>query len=768
MRGKLKPLSIVSLILSLHSCDARVGTAHFDISAKTPDGKPVSGALVILDGEEIGQTNAFGTFVVDAKLPVDKFHKISITKDDIAYYYAPYFETFKVVSGATKAMPLSPTMYIVPKPRPTRSEKTQASNVADLPSSPASTAATPQLDNSPHPLELLNKLPLLSLPEASLAIGVASVPAAKTTQSMFTIHVYNGRSILTDSDVTWITSHNSEPVVETKCVTNDRGRCIINSNAQNQTEGTLLVEHAGFKSVARNISLTSNSNTRISLDPGRSISLKTLEVTPWRQKPLDGVTIRQHGAIVATTNAQGIAVVDVRGGAPGPLELESLSQKTIIHVTPSLQQSAQLVAKFPAPAKTSWPIRLLYPLHVSSDVKQESDLVGVALGEGTLITTAEATKSDLPPSRWIDLPTDSIALLPVLQVNEGRYSLKICAFTHQGMIATSEPVVLRNPRLSDSWKRTSDQAIKSLLQKMPWPGLVSSIQSGHITLSINPQFIHKEDRVAIDSPEGLLTAKVTSVTNDNVQAKLLDSPQNGSPMSSANEWTLMGASARKITLDDLELAKSKSEFVSLKMAGHESRSLRLAKKLLVENNTAEALKELLKITEVDANNLPAMQMKASISRTLGNSADVMRDLYKILEISAASGLKNSALGAEINLIRTQTENLFVVPGDKTIAARFGELADQSHTLKAEVTALGSRFANGALMLEFNAILARRKKAECEEDLIALATLPAVWSDFEATLDDYPWSPTETALWKKIVRQEIANVALAPDSVEKPM
>ena len=533
MRWNLKKILVASSLVSLPSCDDGVGNVHFDISAKTPDGMPVSDAVVTLDHSILGQTNAYGTFIFDTKISPNKYHKITVSKGDSQYYYAPSFESFKLSAGESKTISLAPKMYIVPKPQRAKiakiNNKSQTSN----------SKITPTVGDESQS----NELPFMEIAETFTLAAQELIAQTPNAHSMFTVHVYTGRSILRDAQVTWIDSKN----LESHCVTNDRGRCIINSQSSFDREGSLLVQHDGFKSTLKMLLPTSNSNARVTLESGASIDIKTVSVTPWSQTPAGSVSIRSQGVLLATSNPQGLAVAALTGPLPVTLDLESARHHTTLHTTISKQQDYRLSARFPDEAKQRLETQLVYPLHVDGAQRGYDDLVDLKASEPALAEASHAQPTNLSPKNWSTLPKETLSFLPVLKIHGTKFELQISAITSQGIIATSDPIPLNNTKLSASWKKSSELAMTSLRKNIPWPGIVTSNKLGKLEVSINTSFLKIGDQLSIDSIDEPLLAKITSVEKDKVIAEGI----NTNP---ENDWKLIGAVSRKLLNQSIHLA----------------------------------------------------------------------------------------------------------------------------------------------------------------------------------------------------------------------
>lgn len=232
--------------------------------------------------------------------------------------------------------------------------------------------------------------------------------------------------------------------------------------------------------------------------------------------------------------------------------------------------------------------------------------------------------------------------------------------------------------------------------------------------------------------------------------------------SAAGDWPTVGAISFKANTQSDAIAKFTTQLESLVVASRGDSALRLAVKYFAENSPREALKELAKIASkvgLEFEDPQITQLRATIFHATGQLTDSLHNLQKILELAANLGQKNAVLTTEANILRTQIEALVVVPGDQSVARRFEELAKESENIKNELSHLGKLTGKNSVMLEYTKLLALRKKAECDEDLVALATQSGVWTSFQTLIDGQKWTGQEESLWKRITNGELAKIAI---------
>jgi hypothetical protein len=107
----------VIMAICVCACQKNETTVDLKVSAKTNQGDPVAGAAVVLEKNEIGETDAQGLFEKTQTLSSDSRASIEIKKESPSYYFAPYFESFKVSNEESQKVTIVATLYFVPKPK---------------------------------------------------------------------------------------------------------------------------------------------------------------------------------------------------------------------------------------------------------------------------------------------------------------------------------------------------------------------------------------------------------------------------------------------------------------------------------------------------------------------------------------------------------------------------------------------------------------------------------------------------------------------------
>lgn len=752
----------ILMAILVAGCQPGNGTIKIEIAAKTAENTPVSGATVTLDDEQIGQTNAFGTFSSTVSLPASGRHKITIAREDSTHYYAPHFETFKLSRGDELILSIKPVLYVVPKPR-SRLAVTPQKFITT--SSEAATNTTKSVAANEEDNSKSLSIPLIALSERDLNTASQSPEETTTpneTPAIFTTHVYAGRGPLSDATVTFTQANG----LELGCRTNDRGRCVITVQEKRISTGSLLLQHPGFKSVLRELTPKNNANIRFSMEPGLTIDIKSVANGPWSSSALPGAEVRLRGATVGITNAQGLAVISPENILPVTLRVESPLGDDAVELSVSNATEAKVLARFSSDSKDGWNQWRMFRLHEIGDVSDNIPTASYMALETSLYRDSPAVKENLDVSQFSRLPTGTLALLPVTELSDNRVSLSLYALDSSGVLAVSKPALVKSPFLAEAWASAGDEVKESLLSQLPWPGAVSSANKGLISVAMNPKYVHINDVITIDADNGKLAGKVVSIAGKHIAVRLADIAG-----SSRDNRKIIGAPARKIIPLEPKLAHQTALLSMLKPVIFDRPEIRLAKKYLAENNPDAALKALSNAEITGTSNILVEQMMAAISQGKSESVAVVHDLYDILRLTTASGLTFATLVTEANLIRAQTDALLVIAGNSDLINRLDELGQRALVIKTDLQSkFTSRLSDSSIIatLIYTRLVASRKKAECEGDEVTLATLGSQWDDFEKSLPAGKLQKIEHDIWSRTISRERARVSMVPVNDKKSL
>lgn len=754
-----RPFQNVLLLLGILQClmSCRYNTASLQINIKTQtiDGQPVPGAIIVLDDEEIGQTNAFGTFSAKTSISAEKRHKITITKSDQTYYYAPHFESFKSKAGQDVELSIQPIMYSVPKPKEKlkKNRETTTKSVEIL-------ANHDPFASELHGEEEAFWPQLLTLSKQDLS-AKEQAPLSESAQlNMFTSHVYAGKIPLENARVTWFTGKGES----TSCVTNSRGRCVIRTSHPLSQPGQLLIKRSGYKSALSTLTPREHGNIWSALDPGHSIDIQGFEANPWTRQPLAGITISGEGVGDYSTNDWGLAVIPTVHSFPIKLKVtnpkDALSYELVIR---DAGESLHLV-NFSDNSTSGWKTMYRFPTYIESSSTESIPILNQTMIESLLAEKFTGEKLTITPQDFKRIEPGSMAYLPVLRLKNARLELAVVAFTTQGVEAKSRYVNISSPTQSESWSKATTEIAAELMESIPWPGTISNIKKNEALISMNSRFVKPNDIITIAAENGVYETPVLRVGNTGPVISL----NSLSKSIQENPWAFLGSLVRKKIPHSRNYSLDLDfKIENLKALDIDPPSITLAKKFLGEGNHDEALKALDLTAKSSEDQIKSFEMRAVIEASRRNRPGVINALRQIMKISAKEGLERSLMITEINLISNQIESTPAIPGDITLADHFKELTTKLGSLLKEA----SRHRNDPQMMttvKYYQLLSHQKESECRADLVALAMMSGEWEEFEKTVLDSSSSLTNPQAWISVIRGNRNKVAITSSDDKKAM
>lgn len=285
------------------------------VHVKTGDGEDINGAVVSVDHELIGETNAFGTLSYSFNAEQGSIHRIDVAKENETYYFAPHFETVKVPKAAKSEWDVTATLYMVPKPRATKANLSEAI-VADPGAAPESSVG-PVITKTGRDQGIWSAYPFLEEDDATPSIVDLSATEDQAIQEkkdaaedlpLFTVHAYQGKEPMAHTEV-YSCVHGKVP--ELLCTSNDRGRCVIrSSSALSSASWSLLIKNPHTKTQILNGPFEKNANVRANLIGGKSDDYLVVYDDFGLKKPVSdaSVVIAQEPSIFKTSMC-GIASV---------------------------------------------------------------------------------------------------------------------------------------------------------------------------------------------------------------------------------------------------------------------------------------------------------------------------------------------------------------------------------------------------------------------------------------------------------------------------
>lgn len=268
-------VSRIAIFLLFSSC-VRQTSITLKVHVKTPEGEDINGAHVSMDGEEVGETNAFGTFTYEFKADKESLHKVEIAKESEHYYFAPFAASKKLPKIARYEWAVDSTLYMVPKPRPTKSNLA-ADITVDEQSASADAILPGNIASGSRDAGILNGFPFLEeglnlRSEMDLTLSSAERKSADTSQldeaPLFTVHTSVGSELLANTEVYGCFAGKAPELL---CKSNDRGRCVVrHATAGDLASWSLIVKHPTSKTQIVTGPFERNANLRVSMVAGRS------------------------------------------------------------------------------------------------------------------------------------------------------------------------------------------------------------------------------------------------------------------------------------------------------------------------------------------------------------------------------------------------------------------------------------------------------------------------------------------------------------------
>ena len=733
MLGHVQSILIAATILLPTSCLKRAANADVSVAAKMREGGPVPEAQVKIDGELIGETNAYGTFSTKRNLDPDSTHTMSITKDDQSYYYSPHAEQFKVSAGGENKIAISATMYLVPKPNSRFATAKSSANSEASSSAPASAIAAVQIAppnkldetfKSPSATITTPLLPLVQIPDEVLPSNRSENLYTDSKPSFFTAHVSSGLAPLGNAEVKW-TDHRN---VETKCTTNERGRCVIKTADQITQEGSIIVSHAGYQSAQKHIKPQENENLRVNLIPGASADLRFLKSSPWHETPQANVEIKQNGATVGHSDAQGFAVIPIKSGTSDLLVKDPINNRTIMINSPRSIPPLTSI-RFADPNPESLENWMVYDTHVPQSELFEIDDTEAKQITATLLRLLNASKALSRPTQHQRLTPEDRALLPLLTKSGKSKTLRLILLNQDGIVSASEVLVLPEISAQKDFASRLESSVRNLMRHTPLQGTVLAKKQKGFVLSINKHYVQKNDQIIIETPMQKFMAHITSTTGSEIIAELNDPKQ----LEELDEWKILGAKVRRQT-EDLVTSRNNFNLTELMPLNDDLPALRTARKHMAEFNPKAAVTALSEsMKKSGKSNLRMLEERASIYLSLGDFDLAIRDLYSILKHCLENGDEFSAALAEININRVRAEQLPELTKDPLLISHLVELSGRTSALESILLRQPAPTPLASEILQYTKLLIMQKKAVVEEDTISLATMTDDWNKFEAKL-----------------------------------
>jgi len=712
-----KKLLTLIFALQCYACHQKNTETRVSVSAKRLDGSPVALAKVTVDGNTIGETNAFGTFTDLVYLPPESEHYVQVSFDDSTYYYSPHTTKFQVQPGVTNDIDVQATMYLVPKPKKNTFKDAESVTPHDM-------KGIAYVSSSDLPSDERFNLPLLPITAADFTV---SAPLATNTSHqttvMLTAHAFSGHTPLAGATVLW-----SEPnLYEYRCTTNDRGRCVIQALANGRSPGTLLVRKSGFESISESLLAAENQNVRLKLNPGTSLDLRIFSASLKSEKPYDAVKIFDGTTQIATTDINGYAIIPMNAKRQMDLKFASPGQSLMIDAGEFTEFDGLLKINLAA-HKTETVDYKISDVHVfkNNDIQLGAQVLDTVVDTLIKETSGSRLRSIELSSKSAD--SNYIGIIPILEGSSKGLTLTLTAFEPSEGLVISEQI--GQIPLSES---ALEAAVATLADRIKARhsacGFIERVDGNQIHVSMVTDAVKIGDILNISQQDADLKAIVLSTQRGKTIARL------STAIPSKNTWRFLGKKTTRPPRDASNISSLVDLLAKLNPKTPEFEKIALAKKHLMENNPRQALRDLdLNNASDHQTRILLLQEKADAHLALDEKGLALASLYKALSYALETGLQSVVSTISININRIRSEILPVLNEDKNLLATLMELdTDNSRLMEDLNSQKVDRVAEATL--RYATLLTKQKLAETSLDVAGMTTLELAWDSFFKDLEN---------------------------------
>jgi hypothetical protein len=712
-----KKLLTLIFALQCYACHQKNTETRVSVSAKRLDGSPVALAKVTVDGNTIGETNAFGTFTDLVYLPPESEHYVQVSFDDSTYYYSPHTTKFQVQPGVTNDIDVQATMYLVPKPKKNTFKDAESVTPHDM-------KGIAYVSSSDLPSDERFNLPLLPITAADFTV---SAPLATNTSHqttvMLTAHAFSGHTPLAGATVLW-----SEPnLYEYRCTTNDRGRCVIQALANGRSPGTLLVRKSGFESISESLLAAENQNVRLKLNPGTSLDLRIFSASLKSEKPYDAVKIFDGTTQIATTDINGYAIIPMNAKRQMDLKFASPGQSLMIDAGEFTEFDGLLKINLAA-HKTETVDYKISDVHVfkNNDIQLGAQVLDTVVDTLIKETAGSRLRSIELSSKSAD--SNYIGIIPILEGSSKGLTLTLTAFEPSEGLVISEQI--GQIPLSES---ALEAAVATLADRIKARhsacGFIERVDGNQIHVSMVTDAVKIGDILNISQQDADLKAIVLSTQRGKTIARL------STAIPSKNTWRFLGKKTTRPPRDASNISSLVDLLAKLNPKTPEFEKIALAKKHLMENNPRQALRDLdLNNASDHQTRILLLQEKADAHLALDEKGLALASLYKALSYALETGLQSVVSTISININRIRSEILPVLNEDKNLLATLMELdTDNSRLMEDLNSQKVDRVAEATL--RYATLLTKQKLAETSLDVAGMTTLELAWDSFFKDLEN---------------------------------
>jgi len=749
-----RPKNSLTVLCALFcvACTETTTNTSIHVTAKRPDGSAVPLATVQIDGEIVGETNAFGTLQLSKNLNTKGDHIISVSVDDPTYYYSPHSEKFRADSRRDNRIDISAVMYLVPKPKNLMTQKLKHSPVpleqtktisSELQASGASLAET--------------ALPLIDLnlghfdsPEEPLPEKVTAI----TDQAIFNVHVYSGHAPISNAKVTWA-SHSSQ--VST-CMTNDRGRCALWKDKKLVGSGTILVQKKGFESSLKEILPDENQNIRFNLKSGSTVDLRVFSAHPNADDPADGVSIVVGRDMVTKSNKSGFIIFPASQHDPKILTLKYQGLEIPVVIPSTTADEEITVLRLPNNSDSFKPNYVIYNVHTPK-------IQDISISAEALENIIDAIKNETTASRTVlltarpdQLKLGDIGILPVLE-NTGKGMKRSISLLDKdlGTVISEQAdgIELSTDGIAIAVKRL----LTDLNARQSAYGVVIGTDRNALVIAMDAKKTTPGDKVTVETRDQSFVGSVTKIINNKVH---VISSEISLP---TDAWRLLGARTVTQPKQPASITEFQEFLPSLTPRSPDLLSIDTALKHLTENNPQQALKSLESLNDRSpVHTILRNHQAAQAHLLLGDTSRAVACLYSAISAAVEHDLKVPAFLSAVNLNRLKAELLPDISSDRSLADALQEIKTENQYLLSQIDIIRSDLGPIKATLDYTRILISQKLAKATADNAALSKIPDSWNELEKSLSAQKLSTMQLQGLKQSIAKS-RRLVLGPEKVQ---
>lgn len=731
----------------LISCTETSATTRIHVTAKRPDGSTIALAAVRIDGETVGETNAFGTLELSKDLRTNIDHSIVVSVDDSTYYYSPHSESFRVGDQGDNQIAISAVMYLAPKPKRLNSKALEAQPTKSADVQLTTTVSAQEQLTTPMPLIELKARHFKSLK------NTANAKTSPADQTLFNVHVYSGHAPIANAEVTWTTTSSS---IST-CMTNDRGRCVLWKDKSLANAGSLLVRKTGYESNLRDILPEDNQNIRFNLRSGFTADMRILAAHPRLDEPAEGVEVILGKDLAATSNKSGFVIVPTSQHSPLNLTIKHQGQEIPIMIPARSWETDLLTLRLPPKTDTFKPEYTVFKVHTLGN--QGTNVTANALENilAAIKTKTSATESEQMTIDLKQLNNGTLGILPILENTGKGMKLSIAMVdTRLGKVISEQldGVDMSSDGITLAVKRL----LSALDERQAKAGFVVGTDRDGLVINMDPKGLKLGDAITLKTRNQTLIGRVTRRLNNRISAEFngIKTPEDG--------WHLLGAQAFTQPKQAGEIAQFQKILPNLDPRSPELASIDLAAKHLAENNPRQALRTLDAV--IEGSQLTAilkLHQAAQAHLLLGDTTRAVASLYSAVANAVENDLKVPAFIAAVNLNRLKSELMPNLYSEKSLAEALQELQGDNRDLLNELNGLSPEMSPIKATLDYSKLLILQKLAQATADRDTLSIMEKSWDVFEKSLDDQTLSNTELQGLKQSIAASRKNYGFGPSS-----